>query len=91
MEDLLVKLEKEMKDNEGFIIKAYDVLQDSLVSDCSINKISDYATAFCEYTVAGILIPEGENVAGEEFMEFYVNEDSLKEIIAEVFYEPLNG
>jgi len=32
---------------------------------------------------------EGETVMGEQFEEFYPNENALYEMILEVFYEPV--
>lgn len=41
-----------------------------------------------DYEVKNIITPEGENVLGEEFYEFYVDEDKLNDLVIELFYAP---
>ncbi len=38
---------------------------------------------------AGIVTPEGEALVGEEFMEFYADDDSVWELVIRLFYEPV--
>ena len=41
-----------------------------------------------EYKINDIISPEGENVMGEEYMEFYLDEEKLDEMIVRLFYAP---
>ena len=40
------------------------------------------------YTLNEIVTPEGENVMGEEYYEFYPEEEKLDELILRLFYAP---
>ncbi len=74
------------KDN-SFISSASLKLSKSFVSDCSANKLESYLKKVSEYSLKEILNLEGENKMGEEFIEFYPTEASLKETVINAFYE----
>ena len=80
----------ELEANDGFVFEAYASLTDSLVSDCSVYELNDYARRFSNFELGGILVPEGEARLGERFTEFYVDESSLQKLILELFYEPVS-
>jgi hypothetical protein len=50
-----------------------------------------YAEKFKEYEFLGIKEIDGEAKRGEEFMEFYSNEESIKKLVVELFYIPKNN
>jgi hypothetical protein len=35
-----------------------------------------------------VITPEGENVRGEEYMEFYLDEEKFEELTLRLFYAP---
>ena len=70
----------------NFIVTAYNDAAPYLVSDCSVNTISGMISRYGEYTVDRVVTPEGENVMGEEYFEFYVDEEKLDALILELFY-----
>ena len=78
---------KEMED-VNFIINVYDEVAPYLVSDCSVNTLSNMLSRYTEYEIKEVLTPEGENVIGEEYYEFYVDEEKLDELIVRLFYAP---
>ena len=45
-------------------------------------------TVRTDYTVAGFVSPEGKNVLGEKYYEFYPDEEKLDELILRLFYAP---
>ena len=55
--------------------------------DRSITQLQTLAKKFNQYEFAGIKSIDGENKV-EEFVEFYPDEDSLKKVVVELFYEP---
>ena len=75
------------KADKNFISKVSLKLSNSFVSDCSANKLEAYFKKASEYTFKEILSFKGENKMGEEFIEFYPTEDSLKEIVINAFYQ----
>lgn len=76
-----------LAEQDGFVFDAYAQVSDSLVSDCSVYDLNDYATRFSRFKLSDILVPEGESVLGERYMEFYPDEDALQRLVLDVFYE----
>ena len=72
---------------EDFVAKAALAMADYMVSDCSGNKLESMLTRFTEHKLDTILNIAGETVVGEEFMEFYPDEDSVKQIVIDCFYK----
>ncbi len=89
MVGLVSALKKAINEKEGFVLEAYNAIAESLVTDCTVNQLSDYAERFSGYTMNEIQTPEGEAKKGEEFMEFYVDEEALKELVVKTFYTPV--
>ena len=71
-----------------FLVEAYGDVADYIVSDCSVKTISSMIQRYGDYTVGEIVSPQGENVLGEEYFEFYVDEQQLDELILRLFYAP---
>ena len=80
---------KKASREEGFTLDALMRLNEYLVSDCTINQLSDLAEGLTTYQVGEILTTKGEAKVGEEFMEFTVDEEALQQLIMDVFYEPV--
>lgn len=75
-----------METDEQFIIKAIEQIDKYFVYDSSNKKMQTLAKKFEDYEFLGIRDIEGESKVGEEFMEFYPDEDSLWELTLELFY-----
>lgn len=71
-----------------FILSAYNSVADYIVTDCSANAISGMVDRFGDFRIGEVVSPEGENRAGKEYMEFYVDEQALDELILRLFYAP---
>lgn len=74
--------------NEGFIAEATLKLSDYIVSNCTVNKLENLFGKISSYKFNGIRNIEGESQKGEEFIEFYPDEASLKSMVVELFYKP---
>ena len=59
-----------------------------MVTDCSATSLSSLLDRFSEYELGDIVSIDGENVKGEEFMEYYVDEEDLDRVILEYLYAP---
>ena len=70
------------------IVNAYEAVSPYLVTDCSVNAISGMIDRYGEYAVSEVVSPEGRNVMGEQYFEFYVDEEKLDELIMRLFYAP---
>ena len=88
MAALLEQLQGLSVEDPKFLSDAALTLSEYLVSDCTVNQLSDLGTYVqsCQFT--GIQALEGEAVEGEEYMEFYVDEDAMRHIVMELFYAP---
>ena len=77
-----------MEADDEFIVDVSLELADYMISDRSATQLQTLAEKFDEYEFAGIENIAGESVAGEEHMEFYPDEDAVKEMVIRLFYEP---
>lgn len=76
--------------DENFIIDASLTLSQYIVSDRSVNQLQELAEKFSEYEFLGIETLKGEIKKGEQFLEFYPNENHLTNLAVELFYTPKN-
>lgn len=77
--------------DENFVKKLVMDINPYMVSDLTVDQLSDLVDCYHEYTVKEILTVEGESVRGEEYMEFYVDEDALQQQVLEMFYVPVDN
>ncbi len=71
--------------DEAFTTNAALKITDYLISDCSANKLENYLNKIPSYEFLGITDIEGEFKTAE-FVEFYPNEQSIKQIVIDTFY-----
>ncbi|MCD7783978.1 MAG: hypothetical protein LUH18_00075 [Oscillospiraceae bacterium] len=57
-----------------------------MVSDCTVNELSDIYSAMSDYDFTDYLTLEGEAIVGDEYMEFYPDEDALYQLYLDLFY-----
>lgn len=88
MEGFLLALREKMDVSGSFMLELYEDIADYVVTDCSATSLNNLAKRYTDYAVTGILYPEGENVQGEEYYEFYADEEKLDQLILELFYAP---
>lgn len=88
MQGLMEAMDAKLEENDSFIIHLYDDMADYIVTDCSINAISGIMQRCSDYTLKETVSPEGENVLGEKFYEFYLDEEKLDELALRLFYAP---
>ena len=83
------QLKAAVQQEDGFTLDALLQLNEYMVSDCTVNQLSDLGDSLAAYQVSGILTTPGNAQEGEEFMEFTVDEDALQQLVMDVFYEPV--
>lgn len=76
------------EENSEFIVSAYQEASPYLVTDCSVNTIQGMLSRYGEYEIGKVVTPEGQNVLGNEYYEFHVDEEKLDALILELFYAP---
>ena len=88
MEGFLEALREKAEDSTSFFPKVYEDVSPYMVTDCSANVFSDLMGRCVDYPLVEIVTPEGENVMGEEYFEFYADPQKLDELILRLFYAP---
>lgn len=88
MEGLMGALAEQTERSDTFAASLYEQVADYVVTDCSVTVISGLLDRCTDYTLAQIVTPEGENVLGKEYYEFYVDEEKLDQLVLELFYAP---
>jgi anionic cell wall polymer biosynthesis LytR-Cps2A-Psr (LCP) family protein len=88
LDGFVAAFREKQKTETEFIIAAYEQVQPYLVTDCSANAISGMVDRFSGFQVTEVVTPEGRNELGEEYYEFYVDEQKLDELILRLFYAP---
>ena len=79
-----------VQDDSEFIAKASAKLSDYIVTDRSVTQLRSLADKFSEYEFAGIISFEGESKIEDQHIAFYPDENSIRKIVIELFYEPDN-
>jgi LCP family protein required for cell wall assembly len=90
MTGLMDALRDKVQGDPMFLLEMYSALSDDLLTDCTLDELTDYASMVSEYEVSEIIVPEGEAVKGEVNMEFYVDEDALQQLVIDLFYVPVD-
>ena len=89
--DITVEALAEKVQNLGddFSISAEQIslLSDYVISDCSIDELKRMAEEFVNYEIQPMQDIKGTALKGEEYMEFYPDQQALEEQILELFYE----
>ena len=85
---LYSKTQQELENNDSFIEQQFLKLNNYIVTDCSANKLQAFMNKLSGYEFTGILDIDGETVKGKKFMEFYPDEESVKEVAIKLFYKP---
>lgn len=87
LEALQEKLLSQTDADETFSMSILTELNDYIVSNCSVEQFSALSETLEEYGVGEYRTLEGESVAGEQFYEYYVDNDALQHLVMELFYE----
>ncbi len=82
MEALLAK----MKDSSSFATRLLDATDGYLVTNCSGNTLMSMANRYENYSLNEIVSPKGNNVLGEKYYEFYIDEMDLETIVIKYLY-----
>lgn len=83
------QLKAAVQQEDGFTLDALLQLNEYMVSDCTVDQLSDLGDSLAAYQVNDILTTPGDAQEGEEFMEFTVDEAALQQLVMDVFYEPV--
>ena len=79
------QLMEKMKADDSFLRNSLGKLTGYFQSDCTVNQLNDLGRLLSECTLNPFLTLSGEAVKGEEFMEYYVDEESLNGVLRQLF------
>lgn len=80
------KMSQRLDEDLGAIAELYTEIQPYMVTDMGSGTVSKIAQKCKGYTNGGIVTMEGESKLGEKYMEFYPDEDSIKQAVFQLFY-----
>ena len=77
---------KQKLNDATFAFDLYENIEPYMVSNCSATSLSNNLNRFGEFQLGKIVSPEGENIKGEEFMEFHLDKDKFEQLVLEMLY-----
>lgn len=86
---LYTQLGDKLKMVDGFAMRMASKLADFMVSDLSPEQVSTLAERLKDYNFTTIHTIEGEAVMGEQYIEFYADQDALLRQVLQLFFEPV--
>ncbi len=81
-------MQQSIASDDEFIVDASLKMSDYIVSDRSVTQLQALAEKITQYEFLGIEDIDGTSKMGAEHIEFYPDEESIKEIVIKLFYEP---
>lgn len=84
------QLKAAVQQEDGFTLDALLQLNEYMVSDCTVDQLSELGDSMAAYEIEDIRTTEGDAQVGEEYMEFTVDEDALQQLVLEVFYDAVD-
>lgn len=81
------------KEDISVAVDLYQAILPQMVTNVTLDEVAYLAPILVDYKFDenSFYMMEGETVMGEEFEEFYADEDALYEMIIEVFYEEVEN
>ncbi len=86
MEGFVEAFKAKVKEDDTFTFDVYEEVAPYIVSDCSVNALSSMLSRYSEFELREIITPEGENVLTDNYIKFYVDEESLQKLVIDMFY-----
>ena len=76
-----------VENDESFSINAVTKLSEHIISDRSATQLKQLTEKISDYELQDILSIDGEAKAGNEFMEFYADQDAIDQLVIDLFYD----
>lgn len=87
MENFLIAF-RAKGDDEVFVLETYDAVSPYMVTDCTSKTMTSLLSRYGDYALGDMISPAGENVMGEQYYEFHVDEEQLRKLVVDLFYAP---
>lgn len=91
LEEFMNKTKTATKEDITLPVKMYQTITEQMVTDVTADEVAYLASSVLDYRFdsSQFYSLKGETVMGEQFEEFYIDEDALYEMILDIFYEPV--
>ena len=70
------------------LVNTYEDVADYLVTNLSVNSLTGMMDRYSHYPIVEVVSMEGQNLRGEEFYEFYPDEEAKDALILRLFFAP---
>lgn len=87
MLEVMGQLQVKWNEDSGSMAVVLTDIASYMLSDYSGTRLINFFDQLAQCECEGIISPDGEAVLGEEYMEFYADEDSVKQCVIELFYQ----
>ncbi len=88
--DAFTEKAKSVEIDEELLIECFEDVADYIVTNADDGIFREMSEKFSTYDKKETIIPPGEAKVGQKYMEFYVDEEELKDIVIDVFYKEAN-
>ncbi|MBQ2904495.1 MAG: LCP family protein [Clostridia bacterium] len=83
------KIKIAYQSDDELVLNAYNAITDYTVTDCSITVLSETAERLSDYKINEIITPEGITDDTKEYVEFHADNEKLKDLIINLFYDEI--
>lgn len=91
MEGFIEALNGKLSEDGYYFSELWETIQDYARTDCSAVVLNRLAADYSGYRFAGSATPEGQNLMGEKYYEFYPDPEALDRQILDLFYAPISS
>ena len=81
-------MQSKLDQDGSFVADAYSDVSDYMTTDCSVKILGALLDRYRQYGLGDVVTIDGENKKGQQFMEYYVDEEALDSVILKYLYEP---
>ena len=85
--DAFIKKAKSVELDEELMLECFEDVADYIVTNADEGIFGEISDKLSTYEKKKTIIPPGEAKVGQKYMEFYVDEEELKDIVIDVFYK----
>lgn len=81
------KKAREIFSDANSVAELLKKLDGCMVSNLTVNQLSNFAKNMDKYSDAEIVMPEGTNNTDGQFAEFYTDDEKLQDMVLDIFYD----
>ena len=90
LESLFSAFNEKAEQDDDSVVKASLELSDYILSNFTSYQLENLINNLADYEFGETYTLDGENKVGEKYMEFYADEDSVNDVVLDLFYQPIN-